>query len=331
MSQDAEVRSDSFFQLTPDVVLDTVDEVLLPNGRPRCTGRAMALNSLENRVYMLQLEDDSEVVCKFYRPQRWTEMQILEEHSFLLRLLENEIPVVAPIVCRETGKTLFRTPQGILFTIFPKTRGRLLDELRPSQLETIGRYLGRMHGLSRSHKVQHRIWLNIPNYGDDALNRLDQSSFVRSPLGQRYMYVADAFLDLIEPILADVEAIPVHGDCHVGNILWDGEAPFLLDFDDMVIAPPAQDLWLVVPGRDEESRKQLDIILEAYTDFCDFDESTLSLIEPLRGLRLIHYTGWIAKRWEDPIFQRMFTQFASDAFWAGEIEALQEISELIGS
>lgn len=332
LSQDQLVN---FHRLDPQHLLGAIDGVLASMGRPRSTGRVLALNSLENRVYLVSVEDGLDVVTKFYRPGRWSPEQILEEHRFLGLAKEAEIPVVAPLGAPGASgsvQTLHTTPEGIWFALFPKVRGRLTSELSDAQAEVLGRYLGRLHGLARSLPQSVRPRLDVDTFGDDALDRLETSlgGAGQSPSFRRYVQVAEEFLDVVDPLLSPALAERsqiVHGDCHVGNVLWDGEAPFLLDFDDMTTCLAVQDLWLVAPGRDEWSLATRQALLEGYRAFADFDEDDFIFVEPLRGLRMIHYNAWIAKRWNDPIFPATFVNFGTDRHWQEECQALLEVLE----
>jgi len=322
----------NFHSLDPQVVLDDVDIVLLEMGMARSSGRVMALNSLENRVYLIELEDGAEVVAKFYRPGRWSQAQIEEEHHFLLRAVEAEIPAVAPLVCNPNRASLFKTQAGIRFSLFPKVRGRLTAELSIKQAEVLGRYLGRLHLLGRSMPLKHRPPLDLNTFGDDSLDALESAKIAKSPQFSRYIIVAEEFLDLIEPILSGpmrARAQTVHGDCHVGNILWNGEAPFLLDFDDMSTCLPVQDIWLIAPGRDLESQETRKALLGGYEQFLEFCDDDFICVEPLRGLRMIHYAAWIARRLSDPIFPATFVDFGSDRYWQEECQALMEAADCI--
>ena len=332
-------ETDDFFELSPDRVLDSVEDSLnYKITGVRATGRSLALNSLENRVYEIDLDNSTQVVAKFYRPARWSAEQILEEHEFLQALEQVEVPVVVPLPLTDTSKsrlvnasknTLARSEQGIYFAVFPKCRGRILGELSDLQLRVLGRYLARIHALGSSLRLEHRIHLNVQAYGRGPLRFLKDSGLLESPMGQRYESEVSRLLTLIEPLFEDVRMIAVHGDCHLGNTLWVNDNPFFLDFDDTLIAPPVQDVWMIVRGRDREALDQRDVLIEAYEEFQDFDRSTLHLIEPLRALRMIHFSAWIAKRWEDPSFKKCFPEFASLKYWQEEICALDEIYALV--
>ncbi len=334
MNQDA---GESFFELTAERILDSVEAALIEgNGGVRATGRILALNSLENRVHEIEFEDGSKVVSKFYRPGRWSREQISEEHEFLFKLKAAEIPVVAPVVLGESRfskvcrqNTLAESQEGIFFAVFPKVRGRLRDELSTSQLQTLGRYLGRIHQIGKAWKPQHRLHLNTENWGWWPLEDLEESEFLQEPMRSHYIQACEDFLDRAEDLLPQASVATVHGDCHLGNTLWEGESPYFLDFDDMMVAPPVQDIWMVIRGRDEEALKQREVLLRSYESMCNFDWESLELIEVLRGLRIIHYSAWIAKRMDDPAFTTAFPHFGSDTYWRSEIEALQEILSLI--
>jgi Ser/Thr protein kinase RdoA (MazF antagonist) len=318
------MKKEDFFRLTPEGILDAV-EAVVQKRQPdlRATGRALALNSLENRVYDVELEDESHLVTKFYRPGRWSREQILEEHAFMFALEDAEIPVVAP--WKVEGESLFTSEEGIFFAIFPKVRGRLLDELDPERLKTLGRYIGRIHNVGERFQFRHRARLSAEEWGTKPLRYLLDSGLVDDLYRERFRMVGESLIRNADDLLYDVPAIPLHGDCHLGNTLWQLDSPFFLDFDDAMTAPPVQDIWMVVRGRDEEADNDRDLLLEGYEAFRSFDRSTLDLIEPLRSLRMIHYSAWIARRWDDPSFRKAFPQFATPRYWEEEIQALQEI------
>lgn len=309
-----------FFELTPDRVLDAVEASGL-----KCTGRCMALNSFENRVYDVELESEpvSRRVVKFYRPGRWSREQILEEHEFLKDLREAEIPAVAPMPFAD-GSTLHATPSGIWYAIFPKVGGRAPDELSDEQCLRIGRLLGRVHNVGAARAARHRIALTPTTYGWANLEFL-LAKWVPVDFRARYEGAVKSILEISAPWFEHAAVHRVHGDCHPGNLLQNAEGHFFfLDFDDMVVGPPAQDVWLLVPGRDAASLTQRAFLLEGYDEMRAFDRSSIKLIEPLRALRFIHYTAWIARRWEDPAFPLAFPEFNSHAYWADETADLEE-------
>jgi len=333
---------DSFFTLTPDHVLDSVEAALdsRKNGN-RATGFALALNSVENRVYEIGLDDGTSVVTKFYRPERWTAEQILEEHRFIQKLYDTEIPVVPALklvnsdlsVLQSADQpTLALSKEGIFFAVFPKIKARLLDELNDEQVRQIGRLLARLHAIGESPSLgpSKRITLDVKTYGEKPLELLLASEHMDAHSRARYEPLVRRICDCIRPMFQNVKLHRTHGDCHPGNILWTPSgAPFFVDFDDMAIAPAAQDLWMVVRGRDENALKQREELIAGYDIFKEFDRSQLRLIEPLRALRLIHYSAWIANRWKDPSFPKMFPDFGSPGYWREEVQELEETLNLI--
>lgn len=327
-------RTRFFFELTPDRVLEAVEASGL-----RCTGRCMTLNSFENRVYDVELETEDGTpppdptsyrrIAKFYRPGRWSEAQILEEHAFIADLVKEEIPAIAPLSFPD-GATLKQTPEGgIWYALFPKVGGRAPDELDDAQLRWIGRLLARIHVAGSKKEAPNRIRLSPASYGTANLEFLLKENWIPAEFQARYKDAVERICKLIEPWFESARVQRVHGDCHLGNLLWNPNGPFFLDFDDMVSAPPVQDLWLLIPGRDEESMRKLDVLLEGYDELKDFDRSTLKLIEPLRALRFIHYTSWVARRWEDPAFPRAFPHFGSHRYWNDMTEDLEQQLRII--
>jgi len=324
-----------FFELTPDRILNSVEEAGF-----RCTGRVQELNSMENRVYDVELEegttslpDDARTarsrIIKFYRPGRWSKGQILEEHEFLKDLSENEVPVVPPLAFK-TGETV-REVKGltIYYSIFPKVRGRAPQELNNENLKVVGRLLARLHQVGARKRAKHRIEINPTSYGRDNLNHILQTRLVPDHFRDRYQSVVEKICEAGDPIFKSCETIRIHGDCHLGNLLWGSEGPFFLDFDDMLRGPPVQDMWLIVAGRDAEALEQREILLSAYEEMRTFDRSTLQLIEILRALRFIHFSAWIGKRWQDPAFPKHFPHFGSERYWEEQVTDLYEQWELI--
>lgn len=310
---------DQFFTLTPERILDAIESCY----SIRATGRVMALNSLENRVYDLEIEEQSNIVCKFYRPERWSREQIQEEHNFLFKLLDAEIPVVTPIAVG--GESLFSTDDGILFAAFPKVKGRLRDELSESQLRSVGRYLARMHSVGAVSPFRHRLTLTPKIWGKDSLRQLVDGQWIDLTFERRYCDQVNSILNKITPLFEGIKPIALHGDCHLGNILWQDEAPFFVDFDDAVMGPPVQDVWMVVRGRDDDADAARDILLSGYEEMRSFDRRELKMIEALRAMRMIHYSAWIAKRWKDPMFKHHFPNFMTAGYWEEELQALREV------
>lgn len=320
---------ESFFSLSPEEILDSVESAMAWDKAPKATGRVVPLNSIENRVYDIEFEDKREsIIAKFYRPGRWTELQILEEHEFLAKLNDAEIPVVvAEGLYAPGGKTLGKTKSGILFALFKKVRGRSFDELNEDSLRVLGRFVARLHLVGATLKTKSRLKLDVATYGDAPLEFLERSEFSKCSMFDRYWQFADELCRDIEPFFVGQKYQAVHGDCHLGNLLWHQGMPLFVDFDDFLWAPPVQDVWMIAGGRDDYAIRQREVFLEAYEEFRDFDRATLSLIEPLRALRLIHYSAWIARRWEDPSFERMFPQFGGERWWQEELEALSRVRE----
>lgn len=316
-------RTQDFFLLSPESILDAVEGALqIAEPGIRATGRSLALNSLENRVYDVELDDDTHVVAKFYRPGRWTKAQILEEHAFLFALEEAEIPVVAPIEINE--QSLFQTETGILFSLFDKVRGRMLDELDHDRLRILGRYIARIHNVGEHFLAKERLQMNVQTWGRQSVSYLLQSGLIDPQYHARYHAIAETIFQAAEPFFARYPAILLHGDCHLGNTLWQNDAPFFLDFDDCMRAPAVQDIWMVVRGRGEEAERDRDILLEGYEVFRPFDRTSLGGIEILRSMRMMQYSSWIARRWEDPSFHQAFPYFSTPRYWEEEINSLQE-------
>lgn len=314
--------SKGFYSLTPDRVLDAVEV-----GGLRCTGRCLPLRAFENRVYEVELDDERRLVVKFYRPGRWSREALLDEHAFLTELAAAELPVVPPMDLG-TGTTLAEI-DGIFYAAFPKVRGRTLDELDDERLRRMGRLIGRVHAVGAAADAPHRPRLTIERYVHEPLEVLQAGRFIPAPLAPRYGDVARRIADAVGPLLARARAQRVHGDLHRGNVVWVADGPILLDFDDFLVGPPVQDLWLLSRGDSEEARRGRDRLLEGYEVFREFDRSTLALCEPLRALRIVYVSAWIARRWDDPSFRAGFPAFGTDSYWASEYEALYAIFEAL--
>lgn len=323
-----------FFELTPERILNSVER-----SGVRCTGRVLQLNSMENRVFEIEIEveDDSLplsaserfLIAKFYRPGRWSEEQILAEHAFLCELRDEELPVIAPVAFAD-GKTLHRDPElGIFYALFPKRGGRLSDELSEEQLQILGRLLARVHLVGARKPAAARLTMNPTVFGLENLQVILAANALPPEVRERYERAVNRLCQNIDPLFTGVPLQRIHGDCHLGNILWGSAGPALVDFDDMVMGPCVQDLWLIVPGRDEYARNQRLTLISAYEDFRAFDWSWVRLIEPLRALRYIHFSAWITKRWEDPAFKRVFVNFGTSRYWEEQVRDLEEQLALI--
>lgn len=327
-------QSQHFFHLSPDTILRAVERLGM-----RCTGRCLALNSMENRVFEVEIELGVEErsaydrfrVAKFYRPGRWTREQILEEHTFLFDMVEQELPVVAP--CKdENGESLFEVEEfGIYYAVFPKVGGRTPQELTRDEMERLGRLLARIHNVGAGKEAPHRLRLDPTTYGIQNLEFLLSNGIIPPELVTHYEQAVRSLCQIISPWFEGVAYHRVHGDLHMGNILMTREGPFIVDLDDMVRGPAVQDLWLVIPSRDEYGVALLDAFMEGYEQMRLFDPSTLRLIEPLRALRYIHFSAWIARRWEDPSFKAAFPQFGGMGYWKEQVADLQDQLEFISS
>lgn len=319
-------ETEFFYQLDPATILDHIDKLGF-----KTTGRCLALNSLENRVYEIEIENDDAktaserfVIAKFYRPGRWSREQILEEHQFLFDLQEAEIPVIAPL--KFSGESLFETePQKLFYCLYPKRGGRNPDELKDSMARDLGRLLGRMHMVGRKRPFNHRVKLNPDTYGNQNLESLLAMNVIPESFKQGYEVLAKQFINQITPHFQNIPTQRVHGDCHWGNILYtETEGFFFIDFDDVVQGPVVQDLWLMIPGRDQEAQRLKEMFMESYALWSDFPRNQLKLIEALRGLRYLHFDHWIAKRWQDPSFPQAFPHFMSERYWGERINDLRE-------
>lgn len=310
----------AFFGLTPDRVLDAVEI-----GGLRSTGRCLPLRAFENRVYEVELEDERRVVVKFYRPGRWSRATIEDEHRFVADLVAADVPAVAPMDLG-TGTTLNEI-DGILYAAFPKVRGRTLDELDADNRRRIGRTIGRMHAIGAARPAPNRPRITVERYIREPLDVLLSGGFIPGSLAPRYRDVARAIADRIEAPIAAARAQRVHGDLHWGNILWGRDGPILVDFDDCAMGPPVQDLWLLARGGGDDARKMREDLLEGYELFREFDRSTLALCEPLRAMRIVYMSGWIARRWDDPSFPTAFPNSRDTRYWMDEYEALVAIAE----
>jgi len=325
----------SFYSLDHNVILNELEKALdSQTTGARCTGKLMALNSVENRVLSFDLENGEEYVAKFYRPGRWNIDQLAEEHSFVSALVDYEVPVVRAITLRGSNTeipSLAKTDQGIFFCIYPKMRGRLKDELSEVELKILARFLARLHIIGTQHPLKHRKTLEIDAWLWDSIDDLDRSEEADNPMAQRYLQLADDNAIIIGAAIEGLDKISIHGDCHVGNVLWNELGPFFTDFDDCMTGPPVQDLWMILKDRGEAGEKQRDSFLEAYEEIKPFERESLVAIESLRALRMLHYNAWIARRWDDPSFKRLFPHFGSSEWWREEIQALHECLECLSS
>jgi Ser/Thr protein kinase RdoA (MazF antagonist) len=323
-----------FADLTPDHVLDALDSVGF-----RGDGRILQLNSYENRVFQVFLEDGTAVVAKFYRPARWSEAQILEEHAFGNELAAAEIPVVAPLVLqsRDGDTPLMGEPPTLAraggelgryrFAVTPRRAGRAPELDDPGTLRWIGRFIGRIHAIGATRPFTHRVTLTPASFGHAARDWLLGHEVIPPDAEAGWRGACNAALGEVERAFdaaGDVRRLRLHGDCHPGNLLWSESGPHFVDLDDACMGPAVQDLWMLLSGEPAVMTAQLARVLEGYRAFMDFDARERALIEPLRTLRMIHHSAWIARRWSDPAFPIAFPWFEGAAYWQQQAQELRE-------
>lgn len=316
--------------LTPDVVIDALESLGLA-----CDGRLQALSSYENRVYQAHLENGEVVVAKFYRPARWSEAQILEEHAFAAELQAAEVPVVAPLLLQ--GHTLHQHAE-FHFAVCPRRGGRMPELDDEEVLEWTGRFLARLHNVGAARPFAQRPALDLQSFGRESLDWLLTHDMIPLDVQSAWQRKCEEALALIaqHPVLTgasgDIRRLRLHGDCHPGNILWTpadapaaaGPGPHFVDLDDARMGPAVQDLWMLLSGDRAQRTYQLSCLLDGYEQMRDFDRRELALIEPLRTLRLIHYSAWLARRWDDPTFPHNFPWFGSSDYWQGQVQMLED-------
>lgn len=304
--------------LTPDVVVASVESCGFLSD-----GRMLALNSYENRVYQVGIESASPIIAKFYRPGRWTDAAILEEHQFSLELAHEEIPAVAPL--QREGITLFEHA-GFRFALFPRQGGYWPELATREDREWMGRFLGRIHAVGRRRRFKERPTFSVERFGFEPHDYLLESDWIPDHLRDAYHSVSEDVLERVQSTLEDTPAsqLRLHGDCHPGNVLWTTDGPHFVDLDDCLTGPAVQDLWMLLSGNRREMAEQLSQLLQGYQQFADFDYRELVLIEALRSLRIIHYAAWLARRWDDPAFPRAFPWFAEAKFWEQHVLNLRE-------
>ncbi|MBE3793991.1 serine/threonine protein kinase [Vibrio parahaemolyticus] len=306
----------NFDALTPDFMWYALESIGI-----RAESGFLPLNSYENRVYQFTDEERRRYVVKFYRPERWSNEQIQEEHDFTFELIDNEIPVAPPV--RINGNTLHHY-QGYGFALFKSVGGRQFEVDNLEQLEGVGRFLGRIHKVGSRQAFQHRPTIGLQEYLYQPREILQNANMIPMHLENSFFNDLDMLIKAIENHWQDsFTTIRLHGDCHPGNILW-RDGPMFVDLDDSRNGPAVQDLWMLLNGERQDKLMQLDIILEAYQEFCDFNAAELKLIEPLRGLRMVHYMAWLAKRWHDPAFPLAFPWFNEPKYWEGQVLAFKE-------
>lgn len=305
----------NFDALTPDFMWYALESIGV-----RAESGLLALNSYENRVYQFTDEDRKRFVVKFYRPQRWSREQIQEEHDFSNELVENEVPIAAPLSIN--GETIHEY-QGYLFTLFNSEGGRQFEVDNLEQLEWVGRFMGRIHQVGAQKNFIHRPTIGLEEYVYQPRKLLQSSTFIPAHLENVFFSDLDLLISQIEAHWQPSETIRLHGDCHPGNILW-RDGPMFVDLDDARNGPAIQDLWMLLNGDRQDKMMQLDVLLEGYQEFGDLPNDQLKLIEPLRGLRMVHYMAWLAKRWHDPAFPQAFPWFNDAKYWEGQVLGFKE-------
>jgi Ser/Thr protein kinase RdoA (MazF antagonist) len=301
------------------MVLDAIEAV-----GHRCDGRVLALNSYENRVYQIGIEDASPLVAKFYRPARWTDAMIREEHAFAGELAAQEIPVVAPLVSDGVSLHVHR---GFRYAVFPRRGGRWPELGTSEERLWVGRFLGRIHAVGRAARFHERARLSVEDLGRRARDFVLEGDWMPDYLATKYADVTDELLQEVEARAEGWRGATlgrILGDCHRGNILWTDQGPHFVDLDDCLTGPAIQDLWMLLAGGQEEMRTGLRDLLEGYEQFLPFDRGEIALIEPLRALRMIHHSAWIADRWDDPAFPAAFPWFGTPAYWEQQTTQLRE-------
>ncbi len=309
-----------FAGLTPDTVLDALDSIGLHGD-----GRLLALNSYENRVYQVGMEDGPPLVVKFYRSGRWHDDAILEEHAFLVELASQEIPVVPALSFDSQGSLL--KYGGFRFAVFPRHGGRAPDLEESATLEWMGRFIGRIHAVGMLRPFHARQALDVATFGEEPVAYLLSTGMVPTDLVDAYRSVAMQAVEGARRAFdraGEARALRLHGDCHCGNVLWTDSGPHFVDFDDSRMGPAIQDLWMLLSGERADMARQLADLLVGYEDFSEFNPRELYLIEALRTLRLIHYSAWLARRWDDPAFPAAFPWFNTQRYWQDKILELRE-------
>lgn len=307
-----------YAKLTPDAVMDAVESTGLLTD-----ARVFALNSYENRVYQVGIEGSTPIIAKFYRPERWSREQILEEHSFTQELADAGLSVVPPIIDSLTGS--LHQFGDFNFALFKRQGGHAPELENFDHLQAIGRALGRLHAVGKAKSFSHRPSLDIASFGQQSVAFLTEH-FMPKPLLPAYTSLCRDLLERIEHIFkrCPAKSIRLHGDCHPGNILWRDDTPHLVDFDDARSGPAVQDIWMLLSGDRQQQLAQLSEVIEGYEMFSEFDPSELVLIEGLRCLRIMHYSAWLARRWQDPAFPKTFPWFNTERYWAEHILELRE-------
>lgn len=307
----------NFYSLSPDYVLNTLET----HGY-KTTGELLQLNSYENRVFDIRLEPKGNLIAKFYRPLRWDLKTLTEEHTFVEELLHAGVPVVGAI---KDKQFVHKTSDHIFYSLYPKKVGRMPQEFLPGQLKSVGQWIAQLHNVGAQKKFRYRTTMGADNYAPyNSLHILEE--FVQQELWTRYKNAAETIMDFLDESMNPKSFLRIHGDCHKGNLLHDGETFFFVDFDDSINGPAVQDFWMLLSSAGAEGLEELDELLEGYCQLRDFNEQEIEWIPALRGLRIFSYAAWIANRWSDPVFPKIFPDFRSYNYWADEVERLESIA-----
>jgi len=323
------MTAQDYSKLDPDTIINAVESKGYLSD-----ARILALNSYENRVYQVGIEEASPVIAKFYRPGRWNDQQIIEEHHFSKELHQLEIPAIPPLYLSQddspsklsSEKVSLFNYAGYRFSLYPRRGGRAPELTDPEHLYWLGKFLGRIHAVGKTDTFEHRPTLSIESFIIQPFEYILQHQFIPGLFIESYQAIVSDILKHVEKNYQQFppNLIRLHGDCHPGNILWTDKGPHFVDFDDSRNGPAIQDLWMLLSGDRNEQQKQLLDILEGYEEFCEFNAAELNLIESLRSMRIVHYAGWLAKRWEDPAFPKAFPWFNTESFWGEHILQLKE-------
>ena len=308
-----------FQSLTPETVLDAVETTL----SVRCTNICRPMNSYINRVYDVECEDGDHVIIKFYRPGRWSEKALLDEHDFLFDLADAEIPVIAPFTDDHDQSLFFR--DGMIYALFPKKGGRICDEPTLDQWQELGRLIARTHLTGQEQAATHRVNWTPHAATREHLADIIDAHCIAPEYEKQYVQIVEETIELISPLFSDQKLIRIHGDLHHQNLIYrPGESFYLIDFDDMSNGPPVQDIWMLLPGRLRDCVQEMDAFLDGYERFSTFDRSSLLLIEPLRAMRFVHFTAWCARQAKEGGAQRLSPDWGTPTFWRQEIQELQK-------
>ncbi|MFC1808755.1 serine/threonine protein kinase [Candidatus Omnitrophota bacterium] len=319
-----ENQTPHFHFLTPDVIIKIAEEEL----QARVTNLCRPYKSYINRVYELEQEDGTGIVIKFYRPGRWSQQALQDEHDFLLELKDAEIPVIAPL--RLKDDTTLGTYEDTFFAIFPKKGGRNCDEFTSAQWLELGRLIGRVHAVGAQRMPKDRITLTPDKATRDHVDFIVKGNFIPKELSQPFTDITHQLIDMIQPLFTDRPLLRIHGDCYFANIIYRPEESFyLIDLDDMAIGTPIHDVWMLLPGYVRDSRRELNLFIKGYQTFRDFDRSDLKLVEPLRAMRYIHFTAWCAHQVADGGFAALAPEWGTKTYWQTEINDLKEQIDLI--